>query len=152
LRKGKVKSNRSARSRRCFPVPMRWADARIHVEQDSAWRTARVNAVDPLAGKVSERRTRAKAAPETPCRRQSIVSPDHGAVARRRSRPSIPRADQIPTVGTTRPMRADRSCQCVPRPEHHSPSSSARAPRRDSRQLPCIRGDDRTAKLDVPLD
>src|SRR6202022_5024651 len=35
---------------------MRRADARIHVEQDTSRRTATMNAVDPFAGEISERR------------------------------------------------------------------------------------------------
>jgi hypothetical protein len=35
---------------------MRRADARIHVEQDTSRQTATMNAVDPLAGKISQRR------------------------------------------------------------------------------------------------
>ena len=65
--------------------------------------------------------------PEPLCRRRSSASPDHGAGARRRSRPRIRQGDQIPTAGTTQPMRVDHSCQCVRRPEHHSPSPSNRS-------------------------
>ena len=64
------------------------------------------------------------------CRRQSSASPDRGGGARRRSHPRIRQGDQIPTAGTTRPMRADHSCHCVRRPEHHPPSRSNRARRR----------------------
>src|SRR3984893_14413944 len=39
-----------------FLLAMRRADARIHVEQDTSRRTATMNAVDPFAGKISERR------------------------------------------------------------------------------------------------
>src|ERR1700730_3838356 len=39
-----------------FLFAMRRADARIHVEQDTPRRTATMNAVDPFAGKISERR------------------------------------------------------------------------------------------------
>src|SRR5262245_4904576 len=64
------------------------------------------------------------------CRRQSSAWPDRGAGARRRSHPRIRQGDQIPTAGTTRPMRADHSCHCVRRPEHHPPSRSNRVRRR----------------------
>ena len=64
--------------------------------------------------------------PEPPCLRQSSASPDHAADVRRRSRPRIQRGDQIPIAGTTRPMRAGHSCQCVCRQKHHSPSRSSR--------------------------
>src|SRR5262249_31809684 len=37
---------------------------------------------------------------------------------------------QIPTAGTTRPMRVDHSCHCVRRPEHHPLSRSNRVRRR----------------------
>src|SRR5262249_18016368 len=46
------------------------------------------------------------------------------------SHPRIRQGDQIPTVGTTRPMHADHSCQCVRRLAHHSPSRSSRLRRR----------------------
>jgi hypothetical protein len=51
-----------------------------------------------------------------------------GPLCRRRSSASvhIRQGDQIPTGGTTRPMRADHSCQCVHRPERHLPSRSSR--------------------------
>ena len=39
-----------------FLFAMRRAHARIHVEQDTSRRTATMNAVDPLARKISERR------------------------------------------------------------------------------------------------
>lgn len=35
-------------------LAMRWTHARIHIEHDVSWRPARVNAVDPLAGKSNE--------------------------------------------------------------------------------------------------
>src|SRR5215472_11915281 len=34
---------------------MRWADARVHVEHDAARRTASMDHIDPLTGKISER-------------------------------------------------------------------------------------------------
>ena len=54
---------------------------------------------------------------------QRIADRDAGA-------PRIRQDDEISTDGTTRPMRADHSCQCARRPEHHPPSRSNRARRR----------------------
>jgi hypothetical protein len=58
-----------------------------------------------------------------------------------RSHPRIRQGDQIPTAGTSRPMRADHSCHCVRRPEHHPPSrSESRRPRRNSVRYPVNAG------------
>src|SRR5262249_16104058 len=58
--------------------------------------------------------------PRRLCRRRSSASPDRGAGAQRRSHPRIRQGDQIPTAGTTRPMRADHSGHCVRRHLHNN--------------------------------
>ena len=131
------------------------ADARIHVEHDASRRTAAMHAVDPLAGQdrraprgsSAPRASASRSAPsgsamphgpEPPCRRRSSASPDHGAGARRRSRPRIRQAARTPTAAATRPAHGGRSCRCARRRASRPPSRSDRA-RRRVRGRPAIR-------------
>jgi hypothetical protein len=141
-----------------LPLAVGRAHAEIHVEHDATMRSSTVHKPTHWLDKPAKGRTvlgcheplRAKPqSPEQPCRRRSSGSPDHDAGARHRSHPRIRQGDQIPTAGTTRPMRADHPCQCVRRPEHHSPSPSSRLRRRvrDSEQ-PSNGGQYGAAKLE----
>ena len=121
-----------------FLFAMRRAHARIHIEQDTSRRTATMNAVDPLAGEISERRkvlfrrepARLKAAHlarRSRCIRGRLSAdyPPHRssrAGVERRSHLHIRQVAQIWIAATSRRVHAGHSCQCVRRRAHHPPS------------------------------